>query len=360
MANSVEKASISRLSDINGQARYRTDIGIVFDNGVSQELHVVHIPSDLSANDSSYDGVLWISEKGGDKDPMQQQQISLLLNNQQPGQVINNPQPQDRYISIEYSKKKDTNGKNRMIARLLRANLNSLYEDDAFKNGVLDLNVGTNTQGDYEDFLQNSNAAVNAITMVAFNLDLENGSGTTSYWQNPGSNYSENARGMIFELKANEEGLLTGCGNSGAASDGPTNALSIRKSIKESRELTPLGFYHPALSVRQNDSECSYSESSDATGEFHRKDCSTRNQAAQWYKPKIANQVLAEKWVKDQTGDIVSRQCVKQNKAGIYAIDKNIITEDAGFELLESKNSSFINKKISAPDLSALKAIPID
>ena len=175
---------------------------------------------------------------------------------------------------------------------------------------------------------------------------------------------------MIFNLTTDSDGTLTGCGLSGAAYVTGNNGLSIRKSKQSGSSVTPNGFYHPFMNTQSNGGgggDCSnpqFPTGSDATGSYYIKDCDNDStydapvnnfaQEAQWYIPDLSSSSLATTWVTEQTGTLVSRQCVSQNAEGVYAIDTTEITENAGFELIDSEAADFADYQVAAPDLSGL------
>ena len=356
--SSVTTASISRLSDRNGRPVYRTDITTT-KNNETRELHLIHSPGSITDN-TIFDGVLW-SKITGYQDPF--------------GQGGGGNQPSDPYISVQYGQTQNNDGTYAMRAELLRANINEDLAANAFVNGVLDLNVGadfTVSSGDsnYGNYKKqdgsyyNSNEAVTAITYIGFNLNPATNAGTLSYWQNPGSNYTENARGMIFSLSADaSSGALSGCGTSGAVGSSANNATSIRKAKKDGSSLTPGGFYHPALNNEGNgpSGSCTDASGSDGVGSYYsRASCYPNSVTIKWYIPIATDldSTLLSNWTTKQMGSVISRQCVKQTTSSdSYALDN---MPAAGFELLDPTAAATAVKIISAPDLSGLVGFTVD
>ncbi len=133
-----------------------------------------------------------------------------------------------------------------------------------------------------------SNDDVAGSRLVSFDVVPSTGAGSISYWNSPGGALQESARGFIFNLTADADGLLSGCGISGA-----TENVSIRKSATDSSvKLTPAGFWHPFQTARPG------SAGNTAPGQ----------------NPAYGTPGA-------ERGNKVTQQCVKQNAAKIYAID---------------------------------------
>ena len=269
--------------------------------------------------------------------------------------------PKDPYMSVQYSKTV-VDGKTRLKAQLLRARVVDALAANVFKNGVLDLNVANNAGNEYQNpvgGVYGRNEALSGMTYIGVNVDPETGAGAVSYWQNPGSPYTESARGMVFNLTASDaNGSLSGCGLTGArkgADNSPGNAMSIRKAIKEGKTdlLVPNGFYHPFFNT---DSPPQGISCSGVSGMAYDYSCTD---GSQWNIPSV-NSSLKSDWVSKQVGSVVSRQCVVQNVAtGLYEIDKTKIAEDAGFVLIDGANPGTTDK-VNAPDLTGLKTFEVN
>ncbi|MFK7871807.1 MAG: hypothetical protein AB8C84_01365 [Oligoflexales bacterium] len=378
-AQSVTIASIKRLADENGHPVYRTDVVLalsVLENGqnssVTQEMHLVHSPQDET--NTGYVGTLWTKVAS-------------------PNAVGTGPS--DNYLSIRYARSGEGAATPSLQAELIRAKIASDLGATAFESGVLNLNVGAQFEGSssqqsYGSYYNpttsqvyaNSNDAISGMMYVAFHLNPEDNTGVTSYWQNPGGNYSENARGMIFSLAKNATtGALEGCGTSGATGSSQNNATSIRKAIYEKTpgKLIANGFYHPFFSTQASGGgtqTCSFDIGTDANGSFHTKICDatasplfnteTRVNGmasnAKWWKPTIADATmaaLADTWVTAQTGSIITQQCVKQDTTtGKYVIDTAKTKEAAGYSLHDTVVETAVSVK--APDLSGLKTLKVE
>ena len=371
VAKNISEAKIKRLSDSENRPVFQSKIKWTLQNGETQELNLVHRPKSETSN-SEYDGVLWtISKSSNNQDSSQPSQPFKYEGLGSKSFEIQNTQNlSDQYLSIQYKKSLEAE-KPILRAELRRARLNSVLASNAFnKYGVLDLNVGTDSSGNYIDpqtnkAFQQQNDAISGISYIALKRNTEDDTGILSYWENPGANYSENARGMIFELNRDESGGgLKGCGLSGATGSNASSNLSIRKAIKEGKEnlLSPKGFYHPFLNTMdagQGENSCTQTTGTDTKGDYYSKSCSGggggQTNSAKWYKPKTTglDASLLSTWTTAQTGSIVSRQCVKQDAtSGVYEIDVAQVSAEAGFELLDSSSDSFSSKNISVPDLS--------
>lgn len=347
----ISKASITRVADKDGRPVYRSDVTMEGRNGDTQETHLVHSPASTSDN-GTYDGVLWTKMSGLDK-----------LGNGA-GQQLPGGEPKDPYMSVQYSKSM-VDGKPRLKAQLLRARVVEALSTNVFKNGVLDLNVSNNANNEYQNpagGTYQNNQALSGMTYIGLNVDPETGAGAVSYWQNPGSNYTESARGMVFNLSSAEaNSSLSGCGLTGARkgenSANPGDGMSIRKAIKEGKlaSLVPNGFYHPFFNTESSDPN-NQTSCNAASGQPYDYDCTD---GSVWYSPRLSSPLKAD-WVTKQMGPAVSRQCVKQNvTSGLYEIDTSKITEQAGFVLIDGANPPAADK-VTAPDLSGLKTFDVN
>ena len=352
----VSKAAITRIADKDGRPVYRSDVTMEGKNGDVQETHLVHSPASDSDN-GTYDGVLWTKMSGLDK-------LGGPAAQQPPGDG-----PKDPYMSVQYSKTM-VDGKPRLKAQLLRARVVDALAPNVFKNGVLDLNVANNSSNEYQNPAGGTyfrNQALSGMTFIGVNVDPDTGAGAVSYWQNPGSNFTESARGMVFNLSASAaNGSLSGCGLTGARKGGdnsPGNGMSIRKAIKEDKlgTLVPNGFYHPFFNTESTPPNQDVDSCTSVSGQDYDYQCSKNSQVVWvWSRPEINNSSFVADWVTKQMGSAVSRQCVTQNVAtGLYEIDRTKIAEDAGFVLIDGANPGSTDK-VDAPDLSGLKSFEIN
>jgi len=343
-------ATLARLEDQNGQPVYQTDISLTLaiPGAATQtaEMHLVHSPLSAESNET-FAGKLWVSFSGA---------------TQQNGG--NNPT--NNFASIQYAKKKETDGTYRLVAELRRAMLATSLAPAAFVNGVLDLNAGANvsvatTNPNYGAYLDTNGQPVEANQMIAgimyvsFNINPDDNTGTVAYWQNPGGSFQESARGMVFNLaKEDTTGLLKGCGYSGSSGTAGGPAMSIRKFVLQDTSLqtnfVPSGFYHPFDNTMPQNGCTITGPTQDDTGTYYTKTCGSS--ASSWFVPDFSNKpsmaTAANQWVTSQTGTYVTRQCVAQNPVGLYELDTALITANAGFELVTPDTS------ITSPDLSDL------
>ena len=341
----VSKAAITRIADKDGRPVYRSDVTMEGKNGDSQETHLVHSPASVSDN-STYDGVLWTKVSGIDK----------LMPAGAPMQ--SGIDPKDPYMSVQYSRVRSAD-KTMLRAQLLRARVVDALAPHVFKNGVLDFNVGTNSNNEYVNptgGVYPNNAAMNGMTYIGLNVDPETGAGSVSYWQNPGASYAESARGMVFNLSASAmNGSLSGCGMMGARkgdTNNPGDGLSVRRALKEGKlaSLMPNGFYHPFFNTESQNAGCS---GPSLQGLF------TCSDGAEWYSPSLTSSLKAD-WVSKQMGVAVSRQCVVQNAgSGLYEIDSDKISEASGFVLIDGRAPAE-EDKVLVPDLTGLTSFEIN
>ncbi len=228
-----------------------------------------------------------------------------------------NAQNGKRYLSLSYTKT-TVDGAARLRAELRTARFNPALEAKAFQdNGTLNFNAGADSSGNYTGY-QNANEAVDGMTLVGFDLNTDNDTGSFEYWKNPGGNYNEAARGMVFKLAQTSDGLLGGCGMSGAA-----QGLSIRKAIATSATIAPTGSFHPFFNTTGGGS---------CTGDS----CTKGNDT--WTLPNLSDATAKNDWGKNQMSNFVTRQCVTQSTAGVYEIDTSKITDAAGYQLFDPGN----------------------
>ncbi|MBC7659240.1 MAG: hypothetical protein H7249_05980 [Chitinophagaceae bacterium] len=256
-----------------------------------------------------------------------------------------------RYISVSYTRTLDADGSSHLKTELRSARLTTELDSKAYNtDGTLNYNAGADDNGAYTGIASADRAISNQV-LVAFDLNTETSTGTFEYWQNPGSNYSEPARGMIFKLEKNATtGRLEGCGMSGAAlgaTPSMQNAVSIRKSIKAGTSLMTTGSFHPFFNLEGSGSctgtpsTCTKTVSSPAP------------LTATWEIPVFTaadNTTAAATWAKNQVTPFVTRQCVAQNADGIYEIDTALVSEAQGYSLFNPTNSTtFVIAKPDRP-----------
>ena len=248
---------------------------------------------------------------------------------------------------------------------MVRAKLDPALTDTALgRSGTLDLSAISSfdvaeSNPNYGQPVKNGQVVAQANDVLSGQIQIrfdlsEEGLGTTSYFENPGGNYNEAARGMVANVVKGGDGTLKGCAISGAAlgKDNLMLAYSIAKAQKLGQTLDPVGFLHPFFNVlQQNKQGCSAPASgSDADGSFREiTSCTNSQDNAKWYQPQIADATLAAEFVTNQVGNIITRQCYKLNDAGVWAIDTDEINEDAGYELVRNTTTA---KLIAPPQLN--------
>ena len=342
----VESGSLTRLDDNEGREVYKTTI-IIVRATKKRTINIVHSPAADGTN-RTFNGRLWVDMEGsiGGNDPKpnlgEEEQRSLL--------------------SIEYARSVDSDSSQPHIQYELRSGrFAASIADQAFSEGILDLNASTDDAGNYlkkdkTPYNETSNNAAANIKYVSFDMNPDTNAGTLSYWRNPGQRYSENTRGLIFDLVQNADGSLTGCANSGAASIDFTSGLSIRKALKTATVLSPKGFYHPFMRIDPLDNGCTLDSSSTGTldpavGTYLALKCpgaqGQLGKAVKWYRPDIEKTDVADAFYKKSEGTYITRQCYKQNiDTGSYEIDSSSygVAEKAGYELVSTADSSKVVK----------------
>lgn len=215
----------------------------------------------------------------------------------------------------------------------------SLLSSGVGTDGQVDFNVGISASNEY------SSDTVEGMTAIAFEGNPTTNEGTFSYWQNPGGTYSERARGMLASMTYDTAtSTLAGCAVSGAAS------TSIRASIKDSKTLEPTGAFHPFFHTETDNSPnacgTSTGPTTDSTGDAYSRTCSGGTaETRKWYVPTGLS-TNGTTFVTQQQPAFYSKQCFKQNSAGVFAIDTALTPAAAGFELIATTDTA---KKISPP-----------
>jgi hypothetical protein len=353
----VSAATMKRLQNVDGRAVYSSKVVMKDSNGSSRTMQLIHSP-DASGTNDTYNGTLYVVMSGD-------------FGGQRQGQSAN----KSRAMSITYAKVSDNESGYRLKYELRTAMVaDELVAQAIDRSGVLDLNVGTDfTAGsnfgkvfraDQSSYFNQDNDALHGITFIAFDIDPKDSTGVISYWQNPGGNYSEKARGMNFSLEE-DNGALKGCASSGAAStsfnnvnslNAPGGGVSIRRALKEGLSLQPKGYWHPMLHANGEGLSTPAGGSTDSEGTYHSKTAnglmSGQSAVMRWYKPKVSDDELARRFFEESSGTITSRQCFKLDPAsGKYVIDMDEISDEAGYELVAS-DADTGNKIIQPPSLS--------
>ena len=210
----------------------------------------------------------------------------------------------DQIVSIAYSRSGTEEAPNiKMQLRSASHNKDLTHFDD---NGFVKFNEGASfpsgsnaTDNQYGKYSFNHNEGIMGMKLIEFDVNPLTLEGSIGFWNNPGDNYTENARGFIFKMEKNpeNENLLVGCAVAGAAAEskgikGDTH-VSIRRSIHESIGLVPRGFFTPNRYVQ------------DGQG--------------QW----------------DNQGNTVWKQCFKQTEDGAnYVVDSSKTDDTKGYDVL--------------------------
>lgn len=349
----VTSATLERLSDYtddNGKTRKLFRILItstVEADGITRTVGIVHSPVD--DENKEYSGTLYTSMNGEVGEGKQGKLASSSMT---------------RMMSIVYAKVAESDGTSRIKAELRTAQVaNSLADTAIGSDGVLNFNVGADLSkaltsqdyGKYTGFAQ-ANDAVNAMTYIAFDLNLTSNAGTLSYWKNPGGNYFENARGFNISIERGSDDVLSGCATTGSASTDFTKGTSIRRYLNSAESANSLtlqakGDWHPFMNSPS-------SNSSDTDGDFYLR-TQQSGQIAKWYKPTLSDSSLANLFATGSDGSYITHQCFKYDSAsGLYLIDTDKITETAGYEVLDSGNTVNKSKFIAPPEIGDAK--PID
>jgi hypothetical protein len=281
---SFTKADVSAVTNDDGGVTYITEISIKNPFGKTDSITLRHTPATEEGGSES--GILtFLREPLGDA-----AQQPPKLQQQQPPQGQDPNASGDKYavMTIQYTKS-TADGVDNMKAELVRAQINKKYEplDD---DGLINFAAVPQTA---------QNSDIHAINYVSFDINPATGEGGLSYWMNPGGNYVESARGLLFNLEADATtGLLSGCGTSGATSD-----ISIRMAVADSaKTLAPTRYWHP--------------------------------QHNQNVSPNKDSRYAASE------GNFVTKQCVKQNTAGSYGIDTSKTTHERGYDVIAGSDSS--------------------
>ncbi len=282
-APTITKALVTRLADdtTTGHAVYKTDL--TYTAGANtREIHLVNSPGDTA---DEFGGTIWMSDSGGVGGGAAGA----------PNGGAHARTTQAHYLSVTYAKSGTTAATQKLVYEVREAKIDTALGDPFTEAGQLNYNIGAdftvtkgpNTgYGNYTGYAE-ANLAVDGIHYLSFEVNPNTSEGNFAYWVNPGGNYYENARGMIFEITAQADGTLSGCGASGSAGTMNGNPLSIRRSINEAAEadtsLTPRGYYHPTMAV------------------------------ADWIPTELSS---------SQNGSKIYKQCFTQNATtGLYAID---------------------------------------
>lgn len=332
----INSATMKRLADAaDGAKVFTMSFDITRPDGIPMIVKITHSPKN-DAN-TSYTGVVYSQITEKDKN----------------GTVAT----KTRLLSVMYDRSDDKMKYSLRTGRFASGLVSSAIASD----GQVDFNAGAaftaastdnDNYGKYTAYAQ-ANDAVDGMTSIAFEGNPTTNEGTFSYWQNPGGNYRERARGLLASLKYDAAtSTLSGCAVSGAAVSDAGVGTSIRSSIKESLSLAPNGAYHPFFNIPGGGATCgtvSSTVSSDSKGSYYF--CPT-TPTIKWYVPSGLG-ANGTTFVTGQTPAFYTRQCFKQTTAGIYDLDATQMTEaakTAGYDLIATTDTT---KKISPPGAPA-------
>jgi hypothetical protein len=305
------EVTLKRVDDKDGRPVFETKI-VTTRGTQTDDITILHSPVSTTDN-TSYNGVIKIKRTGGPSND-------------------HNGLDKVQALSINYARANE-NGTKKIKASVRRGRFKSTYTSLFDADGRVDFSILPD---------QATNADVNGIGMVEFDMNQSDSTGSLSYWRNPGGSYSESARGFVFKVEKDTTGVLKGCSISGAAQD-----TSIRKSLKENVELKPTAWYHPFFYVGTGETmitDANYDHGVTRTN-------NGQTVSGRWNTPALSDSALAKKYVEDQRGSYVTRQCFKQDANGNYALDNGEISASAGYELIATNSPKFI----APPDLKAIR-----
>lgn len=348
----VGSATVKRSDDLGGRKLFLIDMVVTPTKGGKQTIRIAHQPAADGTN-ATYNGTMYMKMEGD-------------LGN---APVLGAGQEAKyRVMSIVYAKTAATVGKQIKFELRTMTIAKSLI-DLAFNSaGQVDLNASgdfsgtalSNGYGTYKKIdgtaYAQANDAVDGITYVAFDINSDTNEGSLSYWKNPGGNYYENARGFNIAVAKNATtGVLEGCAISGAATTDFTNGTSIRRFLKEGGDLKlqAKGSWHPFLNTP------TATLAVDTVGTPK-----TRTQqdgkTSKWYVPAISDLTLAAEFVTGSSGNIITRQCFKQNATTfLWELDTTAVTETAGYELIRSTDTTKSAKFIAPPSIGDAKPLDV-
>lgn len=317
----VNSAKMTRLADASDGAKvFSMTFDVARPDGTPMIVNIVHSPKDDT--NSAYSGVMYM-------------QINEL-------DATGVKATKTRLVSIMYERAASKMKYSLRTGRFASGLVSKGFGTD----GQVDFNAGTDSTYTSYTGYATPNDAVDGMTLISFEGNPTTNEGTFSYWQNPGGNYTERARGMLSQMTYDATtGTLSGCSVSGAAGT-LAAGVSIRSSIKESKTLEPNGALHPFFhneAPYANSCSAPTGPTTDSTGTYYSQTCPT--QTNKWFVPTSLG-ANGTTFVTAQQPLFYSRQCFKQNTAGLYEIDTALTTAAAGYELIAITDTS---KKISPP-----------
>ncbi len=327
----VTTATMTRQADASDGAKvFNMSFNLTRPDGIPMIVKITHSPKNDTK--SSYTGVVYtqISEKN----------------------AAGTAEPMTRLISIMYDRTDDAMKYSLRTGRFATGLVAGAIGSD----GQVDFNTGAEftapstddaNYGKYTAYAQ-PNDAVSGMTAISFEGNATTNEGTFSYWQNPGGNYRERARGLLASMVYDAAtGTLSGCAVSGAAVSDLGIGTSIRSSVKETIALSPNGAYHPFFKTGAGNNDCgnvSTSASTDANGKFY---FCPSVPTIKWYEPNADLGANGVKFATEQTPAFYTRQCFKQNATtALYEIDTAKTTSASGYELVAVADTT---KRIAPP-----------
>ena len=275
----VNSALITRISGPDDRTYYRSEVVVTSPTNEKLEINLVHSPGDQPDTGR---GVLFTKRSGG-------------TTNQDGNQDPNNSANKNFVMSIQYDRTIEADNSQRMRYEVRQADMINTIEP--FTEGGI-VNYGALADNA-------SNQDVHNIKYMAFDVDVETNIGNMSYWQNPGGNLNEAARGFLFNVEKDTDNALKGCGVSGA-----TNQMSIRKALVNENDptlLKPNSYWHPR-GDRNIATEC------------HRE-----------VYPCQGNNI-------PNSGSKITKQCFKQTTGGIYGI-ASVTDTTRGYDVIQTTAS---------------------
>lgn len=339
----VSSITMTRLADIDSQKVYQTVFKMTDDQDNTRVFTLNHSPKD--ATNEEYNGTLYFAVKPpkGKADPMAgaNGDLDFLM-----------------YVSIGYARTKNADGTFSMSYEA-RTGRFSAEIDPILSTGLLDYNAnadfavasthpkyGSYKKADGTYFDQNNKAGNGFAYITVTNTENSEGKLTgqkIGYWMNPGSNYTENARGMVFSASLNTTtGFMEGCANSGSASIDMGSGISIRRTLKEGDtntniSLTPRGMYHPFTNIIDTQGG-SATITTNNVGTYKYKKV-TSNLTTEWAAVQ-ATGTDAVTFVEQQVAALMTSQCFKQNAtSGLWEIDTTKTTGADGYDIIKTTDT---------------------
>ncbi len=287
------KANLSAVANEGGSITYVTEVTIKNPFGKVDSIVLNHTPA---VGDLAENGVLsFVREPLGTSDP-----------NYRPHDEQKDSEKSD-VMTISYRNNVSAEGVKTVVAELNQARVHSKYEP---LNAAGLINYAAIP-------VSATNDQISAIKYVSFNINPDNGAGNLSYWINPGGRVEESARGFLFEIKADAEGNLSGCGISGATSD-----VSIRAVNADlTKTLAPTRYWHPRGKVNTNPQK---------DERYTINAISNSNLLVNGPPPGGSSSL---------EGPFVTKQCFTQAD-GVYKINSELTTSPQGYDVIAGSDTA--------------------